>query len=125
MREDGVVAVKTPIDLVSLIPKGPSSQTFTHDAITEVWDGENWTAINAITATRRRESDPDHRPLSIQARAGVVDVTSHHNMLDSGFEKVAAADVQSGDELALASAMPPPQAWSVCTQEMAELLGLL
>ena len=125
VREDGIIAVKTPIDLVSLIRKGPTSQTFTPAAITEVWDGENWTAMNAITATHRRESDPDHRPLSIQARAGVVDVTAHHNILDSNFEKVAAADVQPGDELALASTMPPPQAWSVCTQEMAELLGLL
>ncbi len=57
--------------------------------------------MTAITATRRRRSDPDHEPLSVQARAGVVEVTAHHNMLDVDHEKVRAREVRVGDELAL------------------------
>jgi len=125
IRNDGVAAVKTPVDLVSLAPTGPSTQSFTPSSILEVWDGERWTGVRAVTATRLRKSDTNHSPISIHARGGIVDVTSHHNMLDASFDKITAAEVEPGDELALASDMPPPQEWSVCTQEMAELLGLL
>jgi len=125
IRNDGVAAVKTPVDLVPFAPTGPSTQSFTPPSILEVWDGERWTGVTAVTATRQRKSDVNHAPISIQARGGVVDVTSHHNMLDASFNKITAAEVEPGHELALASDMPPPQEWSVCTREMAELLGLL
>jgi GDPmannose 4,6-dehydratase len=125
LREKGMIAVKTPLDIVPLVRTGPSSQSFRPDSLVEIWDGEQWTEITAVTATRRRSTDDDHRLLSIQARAGVVDVTSHHNMLDASLDKIAAVEVEAGDELALAPHMPAPQGWSVCTREMAELLGLL
>ena len=38
----------------------------------EIWDGDGWTPITAITATRRRRTDPDHQLLSIEARGGTV-----------------------------------------------------
>ena len=125
IRDDGVIAVKTPADLVPLIRKGRSVQNFLPQSFLEVWDGDNWTPVTAITATRRRTTDPDHELLSIQARAGVVEVTAHHNMLDADREKVAACDVQEGDELALAAEMPAPGEWSVVSSEMAEFLGLM
>jgi GDP-D-mannose dehydratase len=125
VRDDGIIAVKTPDDLVPLLKKGPSVQNFLPNSFLEVWDGEEWTSITAITATRRRATDRDHELLSIQARAGVVDVTAHHNMLDSSFEKVSARNVGQGDELALAAEMPAPAGWSVASNEMAEFLGLL
>ena len=43
MIENGVVAVKTPRDLVSLREKGRSAQHFVPDGLLEVWDGEQWT----------------------------------------------------------------------------------
>jgi GDPmannose 4,6-dehydratase len=125
VREDGVIAVKTPADLVPLLRKGGSVQNFLPNHFLEIWDGDDWTPITAITATRRRATDPDHELLSIQARAGVVDVTAHHNMLNPDYEKITAADVEAGDELALADEMPPPADWSVATLEMAEFLGLM
>jgi GDPmannose 4,6-dehydratase len=125
VREDGVIAVKTPIDLVPLLRKGGSVQNFLPRTFLEVWDGEGWTPVTAITATRRRTRDPDHALLSVQARAGVVDVTAHHNMLDAEFAKVAAVDVEPGDELALARSMPEPACWSILTEELAEFLGLM
>ncbi len=46
-------------------------------------------------------------------------------MLSSELEKVAACEVEAGDELALAAEMPPPADWSTTTIEMAEFLGLM
>jgi GDPmannose 4,6-dehydratase len=125
IRDDGLIDVKTPADLVPLLKKGGSVQNFLPKSFLEVWDGEGWTPVTAITATRRRRADPDHQLLSIQARAGVVDVTAHHNMLDSDFDKVIACDVQPGDELALCEAMPERTTWGVATPELGEFLGLL
>jgi GDPmannose 4,6-dehydratase len=125
VRDDGIISVKTPADLVPLLTKGGSVQNFLPKTFLEVWDGQNWTRVTTITATRRRTTDPDHQLLSIQARAGVVDVTAHHNMLDSEHQKVAACDVEPGDRLALAIDMPSPSDWSVLSTEMAEFLGLM
>jgi GDPmannose 4,6-dehydratase len=125
IRNEGVIAVKTAPELVPLLRKGGAVQNFVPKSFLEVWDGDDWTPVTAITATRRRRRDPDHEPLSIQARAGVVEVTAHHNMLDDAFEKVKARDVETGDELALCDEMPPPTGWAVATEEMAEFLGLM
>jgi GDPmannose 4,6-dehydratase len=125
IRDDGIIAVKTPADLVPLLRKGGSIQNFVPKSFLEVWDGSQWTPVTTITATRRRRTDPDHKLLSVQARAGVVDVTAHHNMLDADYGKLAACEVEEGIELALCQEMPTPSGWSVATEEMAELLGLL
>jgi GDPmannose 4,6-dehydratase len=125
VRDDGIIAVKTPTDLVPLLRRAGRVQNFLPKSFLEVWDGEQWTPVTAITATRRRPADPDHELLSIQARAGVVELTAHHNMLDSADEKIAACDVEEGEELALCSEMPPPSDWSIASHEMAEFLGLM
>ncbi len=125
VREDGVIDVKTPLDIVPLLRKGGCVQNFLPKTLLEVWDGERWSAVTAITATRRRTTDPDHRLVSIQARAGVVEVTAHHNMLDAEFEKVPACEIEAGDELALAEQMPAISDWTAATPELAEFLGLM
>ena len=125
VRQLGNLSIKTPADLVSLRRKGPSVQSFTPDNVVEVWDGDDWTHVRAITATRRRSTDPDHELLSIQARGGIVDATAHHTMLDDERTPVSARDLQEGDDLATAERMPDAPGWSAITTEMAELLGLL
>jgi GDPmannose 4,6-dehydratase len=125
VRQLGNVAVKTPADLVALRRKGPSVQSFAPSDVVEVWDGEDWTYVRAITATRRRRSDPDHELLSIQARAGVVEATAHHTMLDEDREPLKTRDVREGDQLAIADWMPDAPGWSAIAPELAELLGLL
>jgi GDPmannose 4,6-dehydratase len=125
VREHGVVLVKTPSDLAPVRTRGASSQSFEPEHLLEIWDGEQWTVVTAITATRRRAGDPEHRLLSIQARGGCVEVTAHHNMLDADREKVAAYEVQPGDELALAEQMPKVAGWTLASDELAELLGLM
>jgi GDPmannose 4,6-dehydratase len=125
VRDDGFIRVKAAADLVPLLRAGGDVQNFLPKTFLETWDGEGWTPITAITATRRRPHDPDHQLLSIQARGGVVDVTAHHNMLDSYYEKRSARDVEEGDELAIAGEMPEPSDLSIASEDMAEFLGLM
>jgi GDPmannose 4,6-dehydratase len=125
IRDDGYMSVTTAADLVPLLRGGGSVQNFVPKTRLEVWDGTEWTRITAITATRRRPGDTDHQLLSIQARGGVVDVTAHHNMLDTYYDKVSACDVEEGDELAVAEEMPEPSEWDIASPEMAEFLGLM
>jgi GDPmannose 4,6-dehydratase len=125
VRQLGNILIKTPADLVPLRRKGRSVQTFTPDNVVEVWDGNDWTYVRSITATRRRRTDAEHELLSIQARGGVVDVTAHHTMLDDDRTPVSAEALREGDDLAIAGWMPDAPGWTAVTPEMAELLGLL
>ena len=124
IRRDGFVNVVTPDELVPLRRKGRSVQTFDLPGV-EIWDGTTWTPVRAITATHRRTMDPDHRMLSIQARAGAVTVTAHHHMLDGQHEVLPAHAVRANSTLALAEDFPQMSALTTLTPELAELLGLL
>jgi hypothetical protein len=68
VRERGVLAVKSPADLVPLRVKGPSIHSFEPGGLLEIWDGEDWMMVRGITATRRRSRDPDHD--SFRSRPG-------------------------------------------------------
>jgi GDPmannose 4,6-dehydratase len=125
VRKNGFVNVVTPPDLVPLVRKGRSVQSFTPERLLEVWDGDGWTEITGITATRRRATDPDHRLLSIEARGGLVETTAHHRMLDDDREVVRARDVEPDSRIALADQLPESQDWTAVTPEMAEFLGLM
>jgi GDPmannose 4,6-dehydratase len=125
VRDRGIVSVRAPEDLVPLRSKGPSTQTFDPGRLLEVWDGEDWTPITTITATRRRRHDPDHALLAVDARGGIVEVTAHHHMLDADRDQIVARDVDAGDRLALADEGPETPNWTIVAAELAELLGLL
>jgi GDPmannose 4,6-dehydratase len=125
VRQDGTLAVRSAAELMPLRRKGPSVQTHTPEELLEVWDGDDWTRVRAITATRRRATNPDHRLLSVEARGGVAVVTGHHRMLDADHGEVRADSVSDGDRLALATEMPPAPVWTAITPELAEFLGLM
>jgi GDPmannose 4,6-dehydratase len=125
VRDDGIIDVKTPAEIAPLLTSGGPVQNFLPKTRLEMWDGTDWTSVTAITATRRRTDDPQHRLLSIQARGGVVDVTAHHNMLDSEYNKLPATEVEPGDEVAMADDMPAPNGWKVIDKDMAEFFGLM
>jgi GDPmannose 4,6-dehydratase len=46
-------------------------------------------------------------------------------MLNATYDKVAACDVEEGDELALWEGAPDPSDWTIASKEMAEFLGLM
>jgi GDPmannose 4,6-dehydratase len=124
VREAGIINVVTPGELVPLRNKGPSTQTFELKDV-EIWDGADWTALRCITATHRRTRDEDHRVLSIEARAGVVETTAHHHMLDATDKVLRADALSTTDRLKLAERMPDLNGWTIVTPELAEFLGLL
>jgi GDPmannose 4,6-dehydratase len=124
IRTQGAVDVVTPDELVPLRRKGPNVQHFEPPDL-DVWDGTAWTAVRAITATKRRNDSSDHVLLAVQARAGIVNCTAHHALLRPDGQLVSAGSVREGDSLLLAEAMPPSPAWTVLTAEMAEFLGLM
>jgi GDPmannose 4,6-dehydratase len=124
IRQHGFVNVVTPDELVPLLGPGRSQQTFELPGL-EIWDGRQWTAVKAITATRRRASDPDHRILSIEASGGIVQVTAHHHMLDDQGEILPAMAVRAAAQLALAERLPAMPGSTLITPELAEFLGLL
>ena len=124
IRRDGLVDVVTPAELAPYRPKGKAVQSFSPEGV-EVWDGDAWVSLRAITATHRRPVEADHQPLSVEARGGVVAVTAHHRMLDSSDEVIPAGEVGPSDTLKVADAMPDSVPWTVLTTEMAELFGAL
>jgi GDPmannose 4,6-dehydratase len=124
VREADVINVVTAGELVQVRDKGPSSQTF-EGVDLEIWDGTGWTEIKSITATRRRTRDEDHRILTIEARAGVVETTAHHHMIDATGKILRADALSTSDRIALAEQMPDLQGWTVVTPELAEFMGLM
>jgi GDPmannose 4,6-dehydratase len=125
VRRSDIIDVLTVDELVSLRHKGSNVQQFEPSEPIEVWDGAGWTPIRAITATRRRSPDPEHRILSIEARGGIAEVTAHHHMLDADLGELPADQVADGQRLALAQRFPAPTGWTVVSPELAEFLGLM
>ncbi len=127
VRRKGLVQVVTPADLIPLLRKGRSVQSHAlpADLLLEIWDGANWTELKAITATRRRVTDPDHRLLSIEARGGIVQTTAHHTMIDEEHDPLRADEVTDGDKLGMSLDWPGTGEWTAVTPELGELLGLL
>jgi GDPmannose 4,6-dehydratase len=124
IRRNGVISVQTPADLMPLRRKGPSLQSHEPAGYTEIWDGEDWVQLHAVSAIRRRRTDPDHRLLSVEARGGIAQVTAHHRMLDDDRNDLRADSVDAGERLAIGD-LPDEQPWTVLAPETAELLGLL
>src|SRR5215211_5942174 len=88
VRSAGAMDGVTADELMPLLRKGRSVQTYEPRDL-EVWDGDGWTRVRAVTATRRRATDPDHEMHVVEARGGVVNVTAHHRMLSADGEQIA------------------------------------
>lgn len=123
VRRNGIVDIVSVKELIPLKRKGTNVQTFDIKGM-EIWDGKNWTSLKTITATKYKGSK-DQKLISIQARAGIVEATSHHNMLDQDMQEKRADSFIAGDRVAISKSFPPIENWSVVTEEMAEFLGLL
>lgn len=123
VRINGSVDVVSVKELIPLRRKGTNVQTFDMKGI-EIWDGKDWTSLKTITATKYKGSK-DQKLISVQARAGIVEATSHHNMLDQDMQEKRADNFAAGDKVALSKNFPPIENWTVVSEEMAEFLGFL
>src|SRR5215212_1673373 len=124
VRREGMADIATADELVPLLRKGRSVQAFDVPGV-EVWDGNDWTVVRGVTATRRRTTDPDHTMLSVEARGGVACVTAHHRMLDASCEQVTAREVRPGQAMAITGSLPAAPGWTALSPELAEFLGLM
>lgn len=125
IKQNNIVNVVPVSDLVPFRRKGKSVQHFDLPDV-KVWDGQQWTQILQVTATARRTTDANHQMVSVQARAGIVDVTAHHQMLTAERKICPAREITEQESfLALADALPQPSGWTVLTEELAEFLGLM
>lgn len=124
VRRNGTIDIVAARTLVSLRRKGANVQQFDPVGL-EVWDGTNWTNVQAITATKRRRKDSDHNVLCVQARGGVAEVTAHHHMIDADDQICRADSVNAGDKMKMAKSLPASPNWTALTPEMAEFLGLM
>lgn len=123
VRVNGTVDVVSVKELIPLKRKGTNVQTFDMKRI-EIWDGSNWTHLKTITATKYK-GGKDQKLISIQARAGIVEATSHHNMLDQDMQEKRADSFVAGDRVAISKSFPPIENWTIVSEEMAEFLGFL
>lgn len=124
LKIKNVISIKTLDEIVALCRKGKNVQNFTPIGV-EIWDGAKWTTIKAVTATKRRNKDIEHEIVSIQTRAGVVEVTNNHNMILSDWTEIPARELVEGDTLAIAEKLPTSEQWTSVNGDMAELLGHL
>jgi GDPmannose 4,6-dehydratase len=124
ISKNGIVDVCSAAELVPLRRKGKSIQSFELDNVA-VWDGSDWTKLHAITATRRRETDPDHRMIFVEGRGGIVNSTSHHTMILSDNHEIPAGKLAVGATMKMGGLPDSLPNWTVMTEEMAEFLGLL
>jgi GDPmannose 4,6-dehydratase len=124
IRKRDVLNVVTVQELVPLKHKGANVQFFERPGI-EIWDGQAWTTINGITATKRRKHDPDHTILAVQSRAGITKATAHHSFLNARSEPIKTGALTTDERLLLAASLPPTPAWTRLTHEMAQFLGLM
>jgi len=123
-RKNGFINVERPVDLISLLKKGKNIQSWEPQGY-EIWDGEKWTKLKAITATKIDKKNKDHNLLTVQTRGGVINCTSHHSLLYKNREEVRADVVSLNEELLNLETFPSISPNTVLTAEMAELFGYL
>lgn len=116
------ISIKRVKDIRKAKEKGKNIQQWILEDI-EVWDGENFVDLVLLTASKRKESEDFHCK-TINTRHGIVEVTNHHNMLNSDKIKVKAKNVEIGNRL-LHGKFPIAKEISTLSKEEALFLGMV
>lgn len=124
IRKNGIIDICSARSLIPLAKKGKNVQTFEIQNI-DVWDGNQWTPIKAITATLRKDLNKDHKMLFIECRGGIVNCTSHHTMIKDDESELRADEVSIGDKLLLGNLPTEINRFTSLTEDLAEFLGLM
>lgn len=91
----------------------------------EVWDGNKWTAIKAMSATWNDPgTEKDLRVHRIVCRGGYYEATAEHISFLKGEKEVKTEDIKEGDLLEL-KAFPSLNKTIVMTGEEAKFLGMI
>lgn len=97
-KNSKTITIKSVDDIRRARTKGSNIQQWVINDL-EVWDGESFVDITAMTATNRKKDDSDFMCKIINTRNGVVQVTNHHNMLNENSDKIKAKNIEIGDRL--------------------------
>lgn len=125
VRRNGLIDITSP-EWAGPYSEGRKPTTVSFDTSgLEVWDGSCWTKVLAMTGKRRRATDPDHAMQLTIARAGSVETTAHHNLLDAEGQKTKARDVAVGDRLLLGEAWPEADSPERLGLGLARFLGYM
>ena len=131
VRLNGLVDVIEPTELIGVRGGGSpfggyrTRQRTDFDGM-EIWSGEKWVKLLAITATRtiKSEENKDRDLLQIQAIAGYVCVTSHHTMVRGDLSETRADSLNPGENLKMGE-YPDVVPVTSLSLELAEMLGLI
>jgi len=119
IREDGLIDIKPVGELVLHKTKGQIKQTSLVNNL-EVWDKDKFVKVLCATATKNK----NRKIRKIVCRAGVVETTADHIWLDENGGEIKCSDLNIGSKLELSS-LPYSNSNTVCTKEMAWLLGAM
>lgn len=97
-KRSKMITIKTVGDIRRARTKGANVQQWTINNL-EVWDGESFVDITAMTATKRKKHDPNLECKITNTRNGIIQTTNHHNMFNEEGDKLKAEDVKLGDKL--------------------------
>jgi GDPmannose 4,6-dehydratase len=118
-----LITIKRVSDIKKAKSKGKNVQQWEIGDL-EIWDGENFVALNFITATKRKDNNSDHKCKIINSRHGLLNASNHHNMLNSKGGKIKAKNVRKGVKLMHKKFPQSPNA-TILTVEEAEFLGMM
>ncbi len=118
-----IISIKKIRDIKKPKEKGKNIQQWIFDDI-EIWDGEKFTELKCLTATKRKDDLSDFDCKIVNSRHGIIEVTNHHNMLDRNQEKVKTRDVVEGSKL-LHGSFPIGKSISCVSITEATFLGMM
>ncbi len=91
----------------------------------EVWDGDKWAKVKALTATwNKARSGKDKLVKRVVCRGGYYEATADHVSFLRGKKEIQTSKLKPGDQLELKT-FPPLNQKIVLTEEEAEFLGMM
>lgn len=123
ISKNGIISIQRIKDIRKPKQKGKNIQQWSIKDI-EIWDGDNFVPFKFLTATKKEKDNPDFQCKIINTRNGIVEVTSHHNMLNEKKEKVQARNVKIDSSL-LHKKFPSGKGCCKLSKEEAKFLGMM
>jgi GDPmannose 4,6-dehydratase len=123
IRKNRTISIQRIKDIRKPRQKGKNIQQWSINDI-EIWDGDNFVPLKFLTATKRKKNNPDYQCKIINTRNGVVEVTSHHNMLNEKKEKIQARNININSIL-FHKKLPSEKGCCKLSKEEAKFLGMM
>lgn len=124
VRQNGLIDI-LPVGELCTYKEGYVRPQLTIPKNLEIWDITGWTKIKALTVTKRRKDDLDHRMICVNSRGGSFIATAHHKALNSDEEEIRVDSIVSGDRVSLCDDYPEIGQEMFVSDIEAEFLGYM